>query len=130
MLQLSESGFDHRPKLARTIARRVCPAWRGLDSRMQRTICSTRCLVRTRGSTTNQRSLLPLALRLAESAQAVGHPPHSRNVGPWIGRNPRCPFPSLCYSPTNQWEEAMKSNYKMAVAALASVVLGLAVMLP
>jgi hypothetical protein len=54
-----------------------------------------------------------------------------RNVGPWIGRNPPYPYPSLCYPPTNQWEEAMKSNYKMPVAALASVILGaLAMMLP
>src|SRR5262245_5752027 len=47
-----------------------------------------------------------------------------RNVGPWIGRNPPYPYPSLCYSPSNQWEEAMKANYKMPVAALASVILG------
>jgi hypothetical protein len=52
-----------------------------------------------------------------------------RNVGPWIGRNPPYPYRSLCYPPTNQWEEAMKANYKMAVA-LASVILGaLAMML-
>ena len=32
---------------------------RGLESRMQCAICSIRCLARTRGSTTNQTSLLP-----------------------------------------------------------------------
>jgi hypothetical protein len=33
-------------------------------------------------------------------------------------------------SATNQWEEFMKANYRTTVAALASIVLGLAVMLP
>jgi hypothetical protein len=33
-------------------------------------------------------------------------------------------------SAINQWEEVMKANYRTTVAALASVVLGLAVMLP
>jgi hypothetical protein len=55
-LQLSESGFDRRPKPSRTIAR--CrtprPMRGGLESRMQSAICSIRCPARTRGSTTNR----------------------------------------------------------------------------
>jgi len=46
---------------------------------------------------------------------------------------PNPPIPPSLVAPTsatNQWEEVMKANYKTAVAALASVVLGLAVMLP
>ena len=58
---VEREGFDRRPKPSRTIAR--CRTWRlmqgGLESRMQCAICSIRCLARTRGSTTNQTSLLP-----------------------------------------------------------------------
>src|SRR5215469_18604024 len=45
---------------------------------------------------------------------------------------PKSPYPylSLCYSPTNQREEAMKADYKMPVAALASVILGALAMMP
>src|SRR5262245_13920872 len=52
ILQWSENGFDRRPRLSRTIARR--PMQEGLDGRTQRTICSTRCLARTRGFTTSE----------------------------------------------------------------------------
>ena len=56
ILQLSESGFDRRPNPSRTIAR--CrtrrPMQGGLESRMQRAICSIRCPARTHGSATNR----------------------------------------------------------------------------
>src|SRR5262249_57479676 len=50
----------------------------GLASRMQRAICSTRCLARTRGSTTDQTGLLPLALWLVVMRGRI----------PWLRRAP------------------------------------------
>src|SRR2546428_371130 len=43
---------------------------------------------------------------------------------PWIGRTPIRPSLVVLPSPANQWEELMKANYKMTVAALAGVALG------
>src|SRR5438034_4518976 len=57
-LGFSEGGVDHLSTLARRITCRLC--WVGglkpgvLDYPMQCTICSTRCLARTRGSTTKR----------------------------------------------------------------------------
>src|SRR5262249_4571006 len=67
---------------------------------------------------------------LGSDSVALWLMPWRRNEGPWIGRNPPYPYPSLCYPPTNQWEDAVKANYKIPVVALASVILGaLAMML-
>ena len=76
ILQWSENGFDRRPRLSRTIDRRLCraprPMQEGLDSRMQRTICSTRCLARTRGFTTSEPRLrVPRAGRGSRPCQSV-----------------------------------------------------------
>src|SRR5262249_62376330 len=50
----------------------------GLESRMRRAICSIRCLARTRGSTTDQTGLLPLALWLVVMRGRI----------PWLRRAP------------------------------------------
>src|SRR5262249_495112 len=58
ILKWCQNGFDGGRRLSRTIDRRLFGASKlmqeGLDSRMQRTICSTRCLARTRGFSTNE----------------------------------------------------------------------------
>src|SRR5262249_61994542 len=57
----------------------------------------------------------------------------TRGSQPGTMARPNPPIPPSLVAPTsvtNQWEEVMKANYKTTVAALASVVLGLAVMLP